>query len=85
MEHTHVLSQKSPLALPFEARGWISVAHREDLDVLSQKTGETISEGESREMVTLVVGWVVEVSLSTASFLLQAKSYLHFPVPFPEA
>lgn len=56
MEHTHVLSQKSPLALPFEARGWISVAHREDLDVWSQKTGETISEGESREMVNLVVG-----------------------------
>lgn len=85
MEHTHVLSFKNPSDLPFEAQSWIRVAQRGDLEVGSQKTEERIGEGENPERVNTAKGQVVEVSLSSASFLPQTKSYLHFPVPFPQA
>lgn len=41
--------------------------------------------GENPERVTPAKDQVVEVSLSSASFLPQTKSYLHFSAPFPGA
>lgn len=79
------MSLKNPSDLPFEARGWIRVAQRGDLEVGSQKTDERTGQGEDRERMTTARGQVVEDSLSSASFLPQAESSLHFPVPLPRA
>ncbi len=82
--HTCIVFKKS-----FRSTLWSreldKVAQRGDLEVGSQKTGEGIREGENPERVTPAKGRVVEVSLSSASFLPQTKSYLHFPAPFPWA
>lgn len=51
----------------------------------SRKTGEGTGEGENPERLIQAKGRVVEVSLSSASFLPRAKSYLHSPVSFPGA